>query len=97
MSEYARQAPEPSPRGREAYLKQYVDRPSGDPARRQACPSDVSAVAVETFVNDAGQIELTITVLDNHSRRPYHDAPALAMSPARAPFWEHFRRWEISL
>ena len=49
-----RQAPEPSLRGREAYLKQYVDRPSGEPARRQACRSDVSAVAVEAFVNYAG-------------------------------------------
>jgi micrococcal nuclease len=35
-------------------LKQYVDRPSGEPARRQACRSDVSAVAVEAFVNNAG-------------------------------------------
>src|SRR5712691_9404570 len=40
--------------GREAYMKQYVDRTSGEPARRQACRSDVSAVAVEAFVNDAG-------------------------------------------
>ncbi|HEY6288629.1 MAG TPA: hypothetical protein VIW48_04210, partial [Nitrospiraceae bacterium] len=35
-------------------LKQYVDRPSGEPARRQACHSGVSAVAVEAFVNYAG-------------------------------------------
>jgi hypothetical protein len=35
-------------------LKQYVDRPSGEPARRQACRSGVSAVAVEAFVNNAG-------------------------------------------
>jgi hypothetical protein len=42
------------PRGREAYLKQYVDRLSGEPARRQACRSGVSAVVVEAFVNYAG-------------------------------------------
>jgi len=35
-------------------LKQYVNRPSGEPARRQACRSEVSAVAVEAFVNYAG-------------------------------------------
>ena len=35
-------------------MKQYVDRPSGEPARRQACRSGVSAVAVEAFVNNAG-------------------------------------------
>jgi toxin HigB-1 len=35
-------------------LEQDVDRPSGEPARRQACRSDVSAVAVEAFVNYAG-------------------------------------------
>jgi hypothetical protein len=40
--------------GREAHLTQYVDRPSGEPVRRQACRSDVSAVAVEAFVSDAG-------------------------------------------
>ena len=34
--------------------QQYVDRPSGEPARRQACRSDVSAVVVEAFVNYAG-------------------------------------------
>jgi hypothetical protein len=42
------------PQGREAYLKQYVDRLSGEPVRRQACRSGVSTVAVETFVNNAG-------------------------------------------
>jgi len=42
------------PRGRKAYLKQYVDRLSGEPARRQAGRSGVSAVAVEVFVNNAG-------------------------------------------
>ena len=42
------------PAREEAYLKQYVDRPSGEPARRQACRSDVSAVPVEAFVNYAG-------------------------------------------
>ena len=35
-------------------LEQYVDRLSGEPARRQACRSGVSAVTVEAFVNDAG-------------------------------------------
>ena len=35
-------------------LKQYVDRLSGEPARRQACRSGVPAVAVEVFVNNAG-------------------------------------------
>ena len=35
-------------------LEQDVDRPSGVPARRQACRSGVSAVAVEAFVNNAG-------------------------------------------
>ena len=41
-------------RGKEAYLKQYVDRPRGEPARRQACRSGVSEVVVEVFVNNAG-------------------------------------------
>ena len=35
-------------------LEQYVDRLSGEPARRQACRSGVSTVAVEVFVNNAG-------------------------------------------
>jgi len=35
-------------------LEQYVDRLSGEPARRQACRSGVSAVVVEVFVNHAG-------------------------------------------
>ena len=39
---------------RKAYVKQYVDRPNGEPARRQACRSGVLAVAVEAFVNYAG-------------------------------------------
>jgi hypothetical protein len=34
--------------------QQHVDRPSGEPARRQACRSAVSAVVVEAFVNNAG-------------------------------------------
>jgi hypothetical protein len=41
--------------GRVAYLKQYVDRPSGEPARRQVCRSGVSAVSVEAFVDDVGK------------------------------------------
>ncbi len=36
-------------------MKQYVDRLSGEPTRRQACRNGVSAVVVEAFVNDAGQ------------------------------------------
>ncbi len=45
-------------RGREAYLKQYVDRPSGEPARllkgrTQACRSGESAIAAEAFMNNA--------------------------------------------
>jgi hypothetical protein len=35
-------------------LEQYVDQLSGEPARRQACRSGVSAVAVEVFVSNAG-------------------------------------------
>ena len=35
-------------------LEQYVDRLSGEPARRQACRSSVAAVAVEAFVSNAG-------------------------------------------
>ena len=38
-----------------AYLREYVDRLSGEPVRRQACRSGVSAVAVEVFVNNAGE------------------------------------------
>jgi hypothetical protein len=38
-------------------LKQYVDRPNGEPARRQTCRSVVSAVAVEAFVSNAGKGE----------------------------------------
>ena len=32
----------------------YIECPGGEPARRQACRSGVSAVAVEAFVIDAG-------------------------------------------
>ena len=46
------------PRGRETYLKQYVDRLSGEPARHQACRSGVSAAVVETFVNNAGELSV---------------------------------------
>jgi hypothetical protein len=38
------------PRRKEAYLKQYVDRLSGEPVGR----SSVSAAVVEAFVNIAG-------------------------------------------
>ena len=47
-------------REREAYLKQYVDRPSGEPAcwppkaRGQAGRSGVSVVAVEVLMSNAG-------------------------------------------
>jgi hypothetical protein len=34
--------------------EQYVDRLNGEPARRQACRSGVSAIAVEAFVNNTG-------------------------------------------
>jgi hypothetical protein len=34
--------------------EQYVDRLRGEPARRQACRSGMSEVAVEAFVNNAG-------------------------------------------
>ena len=54
LEEWARQASEPSLRREGSILKQYVDGPSGEPARRQACHSGVSAVAVEAFVNYAG-------------------------------------------
>ena len=45
--------PDPE-RGRHRKGRSYVDRPSGEPARRQAYRSGVSAVAVEAFVNYAG-------------------------------------------
>ena len=35
-------------------LVQYVEGPSDEPTRRQACRSGVSTVAVEAFVNNAG-------------------------------------------
>ncbi len=35
-------------------LEQYVDRLSDEPARRQACRSGVSTVAVEVFVINVG-------------------------------------------
>jgi hypothetical protein len=35
-------------------VKQYVDRPSDEPSRRQARRSGVSVAAVEVFVNNAG-------------------------------------------
>jgi hypothetical protein len=45
----------------EAYLKQYVEGSSGEPARLhtaetrvQACRSSKSAIVVETFMNNAG-------------------------------------------
>ena len=52
------------PRRRDVYVKQYVDRLSGEPARRQACRSGVSAGAVEIFVNHAGSIEDHATVAE---------------------------------
>jgi hypothetical protein len=35
-------------------LEQDVDRPSGEPARRQACRSGESTIAAEALVNNAG-------------------------------------------
>ena len=50
------------PREPEAYLKQYVEGPRGEPAQMPslllslaARRSGVSAVAVEAFMNDAGE------------------------------------------
>jgi hypothetical protein len=40
-------------RWKQAYLKQYGDRLNGEPARRQACRSGISDVAVEALVNNA--------------------------------------------
>lgn len=48
------------PRGAEAYLKQYVEGLSGEPARRlreargQACRSGESMIAAEAFMNNVG-------------------------------------------
>ena len=49
------------PRGREAYLKQYVDRPSGEPACLDAASAASrlvaaakSSIAAEAFMNNAG-------------------------------------------
>jgi hypothetical protein len=38
----------------EAYLKQYGEGLSGEPAHRLACRSGESAIAAETFMNNAG-------------------------------------------
>ncbi|MGE3151274.1 MAG: hypothetical protein AB7G48_01500 [Nitrospiraceae bacterium] len=52
--------PRAESRGREAYLKQYVDRPSDEPARWmretgiQAGRSGVSAIAGEAIMNNVG-------------------------------------------
>ncbi|MDF0676455.1 MAG: hypothetical protein P0120_19300 [Nitrospira sp.] len=50
------------PRETKAYLKQYIEVARGEPARRpreargQACRSGVSAVAVEAFMNNVGDL-----------------------------------------
>lgn len=38
--------------GREAYLKQDIDGPSGKPTCRETCHRVVLAIALEAFVND---------------------------------------------
>jgi hypothetical protein len=49
-----------SPRRREAYLKQYVDRLSGEPARLaflwrgQACRNGEEAITAEALMNNVG-------------------------------------------
>jgi hypothetical protein len=42
------------PRRADKYLKQYVERPSGEPACRQACRSSGSAIAAEALMNNVG-------------------------------------------
>jgi hypothetical protein len=57
-------------------LEQYVDQLSSEPARRQACRSGVSAVAVEVFVNIAGLVEIdrnvTCTFFILHFNEPHN-------------------------
>ena len=57
-------------RWKQAYLNQHVDRLNGEPARRQACRSGVSGVAVEDLVNNAGKEP----VRHCHSQRGERDA-----------------------
>jgi len=42
------------PRRTEAYLKQYVEGLSGEPAGQQACRSSGSAIAAEALMDNAG-------------------------------------------
>ena len=42
------------PRKTDAYLKQYVEELSGEPACRQACRSSGSAIAAEALMNNVG-------------------------------------------
>ena len=55
-----------SPRGSEVYLKQYVDRSSGEPACLdaghfvQACRSGKSAIAAEALMNNAGYVKTVV-------------------------------------
>ncbi|HEX7093918.1 MAG TPA: hypothetical protein VF205_09615 [Nitrospiraceae bacterium] len=55
-------------------MKQYVDRLSGEPARRQACRSGVSAVAVEVFVNNAGLMVSRLLTVPANLDRPLNVA-----------------------
>jgi hypothetical protein len=61
-------------------LEQYVDRLSGEPARRQACRSGVSAVAVEVFVNNAAILHHQILATLN-SDRTAHNCQAVESEP----------------
>ena len=54
------------PRGSQSYLKQCVDRPSGEPACLdahhcvQACRSGESAIAAEALMNNAGYVKTVV-------------------------------------
>jgi len=56
------------PRGPEAYLKQYVEGLSGEPARlhavdrMQACRSSEFAIAAKVFMNNAGYIPIGVSI-----------------------------------
>jgi hypothetical protein len=67
--------------------------PSLNPKERQA---SLEGACISFDARNERRLEPAITVLDNRQRRPYHTAPALAMSPARALFFgEQVRRWQI--
>jgi hypothetical protein len=54
LKEWARQTSEPSLHREGAYVTQYVDRASGEPARRKAYRSGISTVAGGAVMNHAG-------------------------------------------